>query len=376
MNILSVYYKHKRGGFNKRLYQLYMALVARKHTVHYIAAEAFPIAHPNIFAHIIRIPFCRQENFFFWICFVLSVPCYTVWVAGKNRIQRIVVFSAFYAAICCLAAFVTRIRMITFLRADVLREAHYARKSGLKILLHRIFEFIGLRFSSLVVANSGSLKYSVSGRHQRLRWAVLPNNIEQQIHIGDAEKSQIRREHNLPANGYLVATAAPLSRVKNIDFLLEAFSKLNMDSARLLIIGDDLNNTGERKRLEALAERLQIDTQTVFTGWLDNPLKTIAAADLFVFPSSQEGSPNNLLEALACNIPCMGSRIPEIGEILHNDELQFGLDSTEELTRKIRRASTDPAYAQYLAQLSARRKQAYVFDWNHEAVRIITEASG
>jgi hypothetical protein len=71
----------------------------------------------------------------------------------------------------------------------------------------------------------------------------------------------------------------------------------------------------------------------------------------------------------------MGSRIPEIGEILHNDELQFGLDSSEELTCKIRKAGTDPTYARYLKQLSDRRKQAYIFDWNHEAVRIISEAS-
>jgi glycosyltransferase involved in cell wall biosynthesis len=375
MNILSVYYKHKKGGFNKRLYQIYLALVARKHTVHYIAAEAFPIAHPNIFAHIIRIPFCRREGFFFWVFFVLSVPGYSVWIARKNHIQRIVVFSAFYAAICCVAVSVMRIKMITFLRADVLREAHFAHKSRLKIRLHRIFEFIGLRFSSLVVANSSSLKHSVSGRHQGLRWAILPNNVQQQVHIGDTEKSEIRRTHNLPANGYVVATAAPLSRVKNIDFLLEAFSKLNLVSARLLIIGDDLNSTGERKRLETLAERWQIDTQTVFTGWLDNPLRTIAAADLFVFPSSQEGSPNALLEALACNIPCMGSRIPEIGEILHNDELQFGLDSSEELTCKIRKAGTDPTYARYLKQLSDRCKQAYIFDWDSEAVRIVTETS-
>jgi glycosyltransferase involved in cell wall biosynthesis len=375
MNILSVYYKHKKGGFNKRLYQIYLALVARKHTVHYIAAEAFPIAHPHIFAHIIRIPFCRRESFLFWILFVLSVPCYSVWIARKNHIQRIVVFSAFYAAICCLAVSVMRIKMITFLRADVLREARFAHKSRLKIRLHRIFEFIGLRFSALVVANSNSLKHSVSSRRQGLHWAVLPNNVQQQVHIGNAEKLQIRRAHNLPPDGFVVATAAPLSRVKNIDFLLEAFSKLALDSARLLIIGDDLNNTGERKRLEALAERWQIDTQTVFTGWLDNPLRTIAAADLFVFPSSQEGSPNALLEALACNIPCMGSRIPEIGEILHNEELQFGLDSTEELTCKIRRTGTDPTYAQHLKQLSDRCKQAFIFDWDNEAVRIITEAS-
>jgi len=268
-----------------------------------------------------------------------------------------------------------RIKMITFLRADVLREAHFAHKSRLKIQLHGIVEFIGLRFSSLVVANSNSMKYSVSDRHQDLRWAILPNNVQQQVHIGNTEKLQIRRAHSLPANDYVVATAAPFSRVKNIEFLLEAFSKLDLDSARLLIIGDDLNNAGERERLEALAERWQIDTQTVFTGWLDNPLRTIAAADLFVFPSSQEGSPNAFLEALACNIPCMGSRIPEIGEILQNDELQFGLDSSDELTCKIRKACTDPSYAQHLKQLSDRCKQTFIFDWNNEAVRIITGAS-
>jgi glycosyltransferase involved in cell wall biosynthesis len=224
------------------------------------------------------------------------------------------------------------------------------------------------------VVNSKSLKQNISQRNKSVNLTVLPNNIEYEYYINQHKKDAIRRQYGLSDKHFIITTAAPLNRVKNIGFLIEAFSQLEFSAARLLIIGDDIKNTGERKRLEKLSTKLGVAAKTVFTGWLDNPCDSIASADLFVFPSFQEGSPNALLEALSCNIACLGSRIPEIIEILYYEELLFSLSSTSELSQKIHKAIIDAKNREKISTLSNERKKAFVFDWKALAVNMITQA--
>ena len=264
--------------------------------------------------------------------------------------------------------------MVTFLRADVIRESRYENKPFFKLFLNYIFERIGLKLSCLVVPNSISLKQNILKRNKNLNITVLPNNIEHGYRINQWEKNAIRQGYGLSDKHFVIITAAPLNRVKNIDFLIQAFFELESDNARLIIVGEDLKNTGERDRLEKLSVELGINANTIFTGWLDKPREVIAASDLFVFPSLQEGSPNALLEALSCEISCLGSRIPEISEILKEDELLFSVSSPEELTQKIRRSISDPPFAKKILTLSIKRKHDYQFDWDNRAVEIVLKA--
>jgi glycosyltransferase involved in cell wall biosynthesis len=371
MICLSIFYKHKKGGFNSRLYKLYRALANRNHILHYIAVEEFPVEHPNIIKHILRVPFSNKENSLFWFLFIIWSPFYCLWIARKYRINRIVIFSSFYAFICSLVVILLGVKMVTFLRSDILRESRYERKSLFKIFLNDVFERIGLKWSSLVVVNSKILRQRISHRNKNVNLTVLPNNIEYEQEIDTRRKIAKRQQYGFSDQHFIITTAAPLNRVKNIAFLIEAFSQLESNSARLLVIGDDFNNTGERKRLEHLAIKLGVAAKTVFTGWLDNPSESIASADLFVFPSLQEGSPNALLEALSCNIACLGSRIPEIAEILEDDELLFSLSSPQELTQKIEKSVCDPHYAEKLLKQSTSRKCVFQFNWDNRAVDIV-----
>jgi glycosyltransferase involved in cell wall biosynthesis len=374
MKILSIFYKHKEGGFNKRLYRLYLALANRDIAIHYIAVDALPIRHSNIKKHIIWTPFNNHTSLFFWGYFILIAPIYCTWVAWKNRVEKIVVFSSFYAAICGLAAVTLRLKMVTFLRIDVLKESTFEKKPLYKIWFNRIFERLGLFLSTLVVSNSKSLMAAIYSRNRNVNGTVLPNNIEHDIRLEDSDRIAIRSKYNLSKEHFIVATASRLNPVKNISFLIKALSEISFDSVRLLIIGEDFSDTGERKRLEGLVSRLGVTHNTIFTGWVDDPQNIIAAADLFVIPTLQEGSPNALLEALSCNITCLGSRIPEIIEILHYEELLFTLSSTSELCQKISQVIMDVKFRERILSLSNERKKAFVFDWETMAVNMILQA--
>jgi glycosyltransferase involved in cell wall biosynthesis len=58
----------------------------------------------------------------------------------------------------------------------------------------------------------------------------------------------------------------------------------------------------------------------VLPGNVDDLQETMQGADAFVLPSLWEGLPLVLLEAMACGLPVVGSRIEGIAELVGNDE--------------------------------------------------------
>jgi glycosyltransferase involved in cell wall biosynthesis len=83
--------------------------------------------------------------------------------------------------------------------------------------------------------------------------------------------------------------------------------------ARLTLIGDGT----KKEQLLNLANKLNVDV--IFTGAITDRVKlfkTIIACDLFVLPSHTEGMPRALLEAMAAGLPCIGSNVGGIPEVL------------------------------------------------------------
>jgi len=96
-------------------------------------------------------------------------------------------------------------------------------------------------------------------------------------------------------------TVTRLVEQKGVDVLLEAaaiaFNKVPY--WQLAIIGDGTL----RHELQALANKLGIAARVNWYGQVDNPISYLRAADAFILTSRFEGSPNALLEAMACGLP-------------------------------------------------------------------------
>jgi glycosyltransferase involved in cell wall biosynthesis len=118
---------------------------------------------------------------------------------------------------------------------------------------------------------------------------------------------------------------------------------------RLLMIGDG----SYRKELAAQAAEASIAEQVEFLGQLptkDDVRKWLDHADLFVLPSYQEGLPRAMVEAMARALPCIGSSVGGIPELLAAEDLVPPGD-VNALARKIREIVTDP---QRMARMSVR----------------------
>lgn len=129
---------------------------------------------------------------------------------------------------------------------------------------------------------------------------------------------------------------------KGPDILLNAFSsccKLGLD-LKLTFIGDGRY----RSEIEKMADKLGVAARVRFLGQLPFSAAVRAeldTADLFVFPSRQEGLPKALVEAMARGLPCIGTAVGGIPELLSTEDLVAPNDA-EGLGQRMREVLADP----------------------------------
>jgi glycosyltransferase involved in cell wall biosynthesis len=109
---------------------------------------------------------------------------------------------------------------------------------------------------------------------------------------------------------------------KGVDTLIQAIASCVRKGHRikLTVIGDGLY----RSSLEKQAEDLGVSSCVHFCGQLANRntiFQLLDQADLFVLPSRSEGLPRAMIEAMARSLPCIGSEVGGIPELLAKEDM-------------------------------------------------------
>lgn len=106
-----------------------------------------------------------------------------------------------------------------------------------------------------------------------------------------------------------------MSHEKNHLVLIEALSRVVKDGmdVGLILVGSGLLEPMLKSRIESLG----LVDRTLFTGQISNPYPIIAAVDYLVLPSTHEGQPVTLLEAMTLDTPVIASDIPGNRDIVN-----------------------------------------------------------
>ena len=129
-------------------------------------------------------------------------------------------------------------------------------------------------------------------------------------------REDVRRELQIDPDVLLIGTAGRLSPVKGQAGLLRAGARILQSGhqARLLIVGDGPLGS----QLLSIATDLRIDHVCHFIGARSDVFDIIAAMDIFVLPSLNEGIPMALLEAMALGTPVVAAAVGGIPEVIQH----------------------------------------------------------
>lgn len=144
---------------------------------------------------------------------------------------------------------------------------------------------------------------------------------------------------------------------KNLHHLVEAFSRINPKGCKLVLAGDTDFEDDYSRHLKEMARKHNV----VLTGFIKGRKlhSLLTNACCYVLPSSHEGLPIALLEAMSYNLPVIVSDIPanlEVGLDQHN---YFHLGAIDELSAKLQDAVDSPYHQEYYDMSK--------YDWNHIA---------
>ena len=144
---------------------------------------------------------------------------------------------------------------------------------------------------------------------------------------------------------------------KGINNLLNAVDSLFKDNPKLYL---ELIGDGPMKTLiNTWIVEHKYENRIFLKGSVSHAKipKLLQKADIFILPSLKEGTPNSLLEAMACKVPSIASRVGDIPFVISNEEdgLLFNSGDDAELLEKICMLLENPVLYKKIAD-NARKK--------------------
>jgi glycosyltransferase involved in cell wall biosynthesis len=170
-----------------------------------------------------------------------------------------------------------------------------------------------LRHFDMVVGVSEEIRNELRRHMSPERIRNVGNGVDIRKYTRTMETGEAKKRLGIGGK-YVIGFVGRLSPEKGIDYLLRAVSGLVKDGLDVsaLIVGD-----GERAAaLKQEAHRLQITDRVTFTGNRGDTPLLYSAMDVFVLPSQQEAFPMVLLEAMACGVPVVATRVGDVAEIV------------------------------------------------------------
>ena len=181
--------------------------------------------------------------------------------------------------------------------------------------------------------------------HKRTR--VIRNGVDLARFDPSAPHEDVRAGLSIPKDALLLVSIGRLAENKGYEYLLEGFgairSALNDRDIRLVIVGDG----SYREILERMINERGLGDFVILTGQRTDVPDLLAASDVFVMPSIEEGLPNAMLEAMSMGLPVVATNVGGIPEALRDPEHGriVGPRDPAALTRAIVEVAADPARA-------------------------------
>lgn len=198
----------------------------------------------------------------------------------------------------------------------------------------RMGERFGMVFSDARIVISDVIRQLVKSKYNRDSHCI-PNGVEIPADIKSDETPQ---QFGLESGRYILTVSRMVPEKRHLD-LIRAFGNSGLQGWKLALVGDLGADDAYVQQVKKAAEQ---SPQIVLTGFqTGNALAQLYGnAGLFVLPSTHEGLPIALLEALSYGIPSIASDIPANKEVELDNDHYFRVRDIPDLTTCLHRVAT------------------------------------
>ncbi len=146
-----------------------------------------------------------------------------------------------------------------------------------------------------------------------------------QYNLESKHRNEKRTELGLSETDIALISMGDLIERKNYSTAIQAIAEAKNPNLQYFICG----NGSEEANLKALADKLGVSSQIHFLGFRSDIKELLAASDIFLFTTKQEGLPRSMLEAMASGLPCIASRIRGNTDLLEDTDGGFLCEATD-----------------------------------------------
>ncbi len=195
----------------------------------------------------------------------------------------------------------------------------------------RLGERFGVQCSNELIVISEVINEIVRKKYKRNNAHLIFNGVETPVH---SENVQYIESLGLRKGNYILSVGRFVPE-KGFDLLVEAYSRLENGEIRLVLAGDADHETDYSVRLKKTAEANGVALTGFITGEKLNEI--FSHARLFVLPSSHEGLPIVLLEAMSHRLDVLVSDIPANKAVALPESSYFKSGDSQDLSEKLRK---------------------------------------
>ena len=240
----------------------------------------------------------------------------------KIRLVHAFLFDA--EIVARLAAFLAGTRVVIGSE----RNSDY-RRPILETILQHITKY---KLDALIANSNAGKDFSIRtlGLHDKSVF-VVHNGVDIQRFLPDQKARSRTREHlGIPSGASLVGMVATFKKQKRHDYFFRMAQKVLQDNPDVwfVTIGEPLRDNQQgagdyHEEIRRLVNELKIFNRCIFLGSQSDMPGIYNACDITVLTSAREGTPNVLLESMACGTPVIASDVADNAEIVPNGKAGF-----------------------------------------------------
>jgi glycosyltransferase involved in cell wall biosynthesis len=180
---------------------------------------------------------------------------------------------------------------------------------------------LGRRLANRIVVVSDSLRRDFpAGAGSADKFVVVPNGVDPAAFAPGSDRVQARDDLGINREWSVVGMAGSITERKGQLLLLQAAAKVVkvFPRVKFILIGrtNDAHDEEYATKLRNYVDHMGLTENVRFLGWCSDMPQVLSALDLFVLPSSNEGLPRSILEAMAAAVPVVATNVGGNAELV------------------------------------------------------------